>query len=297
MKTHKQTRTKVCLFGGVFLLLALLTSPAYAQLFWPRYTTPSPCQNGQCAQKPPAKKDTPPKTEELDKDKEEKELAEPVEVLAVRRARFAAATPEIADACDAILDRLEERYGKPKTWTPFPVRFKAYRGNGIAGYTLYTGAVVTEVVVYEPLASATGGTLDHELTHAFFFYYLNSNFDLFLNEGIAQNSEYRRRDALRQTVYRRYVNGEFWALDKLYGRNSYDPALRIYHQGFSVVDYLIGRGGSQWFASFMEDLVKSKDIDVSLRRYYDYKSLYELQSGWTDYIRNGQDRSRVRAVY
>lgn len=297
MKTHKQTRTKVCLFGGVFLLLALLTSPAYAQLFWPRYTTPSPCQNGQCAQKPPAKKDTPPKTEELDKDKEEKELAEPVEVLAVRRARFAAATPEIADACDAILDRLEERYGKPKTWEAFPIYFRRYTGNGVAGYTMYTGAVVSEVVVYEPLSTSVGGTLDHELTHAFFFYYLNSNFDLFLNEGVAQNSEYRRREALRQTVYRRYSNGDFWSLDRLYGRNSYDSGLRIYHQGFSVVDYLIGRGGSQWFAAFMTDLVKYNNIDYSLARFYGYRSLSELQSAWITYIRNGQDRSTVSAVH
>lgn len=281
---------------AVVLVLAL-NAPAQAQWF---YWGSSSCSNGQCGRVAPK----PPKETPKEKQEEKEEVKEPEEVpkppeesLSVRRERFYASSTEIADACDEILNRLEERYGKPKTWTPFPVRFKAYRGNGIAGYTLYTGAVVTEVVVYEPLASATGGTLDHELTHAFFFYYLNSNFDLMFNEGLAQNSEYRRRDALRQTVYRRYVNGEFWALDKLYGRNSYDPALRIYHQGFSVVDYLIGRGGSQWFASFMEDLVKSKDIDVSLRRYYDYKSLYELQSAWTDYIRNGQDRSRVRAVY
>ena len=254
----------------VAVVLALaLNAPAQAQWFYP-----SQCANGQCSQSV-RQSQAARRTQKEPQNEQPSET--PVESLAVTRERFYAPSIEIADEADRILDRLEERYGKPKTWTPFPVRFKAYRGNGIAGYTLYTGAVVTEVVVYEPLASATGGTLDHELTHAFFFYYLNSNFDLMFNEGLAQNSEYRRRDALRQTVYRRYVNGEFWALDKLYGRNSYDPALRIYHQGFSVVDYLIGRGGSQWFASFMEDLVKSKDIDVSLRRYYDYKSLYELR--------------------
>lgn len=278
------------------ILLATLISfafclPTNAQIFFPRwgYRT-DPCPNGQC--KPPEKKETPPKPKE-----NPTEEVETLPVLSVARSRFFAESVEIADECDRILDRLEERYGEPKGWQSFPIYFKRYTGNGIAGYTLYTGSVVSEVVVYEPLSSAVGGTLDHELTHAFFFYYLGSNFDLMFNEGLAQNSEYRRRDALRYTVFTRYTNGDFWALDRLYGRNSYDSGLRIYHQGFSVVDYLIGRGGSQWFAAFMDDLVKSKDIDCSLSRYYDYKSLYELQKAWVDYIRNGQDRSSVRAVY
>lgn len=233
----------------------------------------------------------PEKDEKTDIDDEK----DPEDVLSVARSRFVAPTAEIADACDEILDRLEERYGKPKAWTPFPIYFRAYTGNGVAGYTSYAG-VVREVVVYENIATAKGGTLDHELTHAFFFYFLNSNFDLFLNEGLAQNSEYRRREALRQTVYRRYNNGEFWALDKLYGRNQYDSALRIYHEGFSVVDFLIGRGGSLWFSAFMEELIRSKDIDSALTRFYGYNNLQELQFAWNDYVENGQDRSSVEAV-
>lgn len=282
----------------VAVVLALaLNAPAQAQWF---YWGSSSCSNGQCgrvAPKPP--KETPKeKQEEKEEVKEPEEAPKPPEEsLSVRRERFYASSTEIADACDEILNRLEERYGKPKKWEAFPIYFRRYTGNGVAGYTMYTGAVVSEVVVYEPLSTSVGGTLDHELTHAFFFYYLNSNFDLFLNEGIAQNSEYRRREALRQTVYWRYSNGDFWSLDRLYGRNSYDSGLRIYHQGFSVVDYLIGRGGSQWFAAFMTDLVKYNNIDYSLARFYGYRSLSELQSAWITYIRNGQDRSTVSAVH
>ncbi len=303
MKTTILDRILFYSLGGV-LFFVLFSGQADAQLFWPRYTVPAQCPNGQCARPTPPKKETPPDVAEEEKEEqktaeepEEDVIEEPVEVLSVKRERFTAASVEIADECDKILNRLVERYGEPKGWQSFPIYFKRYTGNGIAGYTLYTGSVVSEVVVYEPLSSAVGGTLDHELTHAFFFYYLGSNFDLMFNEGLAQNSEYRRRDALRYTVFTRYTNGDFWALDRLYGRNSYDSGLRIYHQGFSVVDYLIGRGGSQWFAAFMDDLVKSKDIDCSLSRYYDYKSLYELQKAWVDYIMNGQDRSSVRAVY
>ena len=108
----------------------------------------------------------------------------------VVRSRFTAPSEEIADECDKILDRLEERYGKPKVWRSFPVYFRTYTGNGVAGYTMYNGERVTEVVVYESFQNSIGATLDHELTHAFFFYFLNSSFDLFLNEGLAQNCDY-----------------------------------------------------------------------------------------------------------
>lgn len=240
-----------------------------------------------------------PKEEPKEKEKEtgkEKEK-EPDEVLlSVSRERFQTSSLEIADACDKILDRLEARYGKPKVWKSFPVYFRRYTGNGIAGYTQYSSGGVVEVVVYEGLESAIGGTLDHELTHAFFFYLLNSNFDLFFNEGLAQNSEYRRRESLRQTVYRRYSNGDFWDISRLYGRNSYDGSLLIYHEGFSVVDFLIARGGSLWIAAFLDELVKTNDVDKTLERFYGYKNLAELQTAWKAYIEGGQDRQSVEAI-
>ena len=170
-------------------------------------------------------------------------------------------------------------------------------GGSVAGYTSYAGGVVREVVVYQSFDVARGGTLDHELTHAFFFYWLDANFDLFLNEGAAQNSEYRRREALRRTVYSRYRNGDFVPIDKLYGRNSYDGSLLIYHQGFSVVDFLIARGGSKWFAAFLDDLTRgTRDINKAFKGFYGYADLKELEADWLDYVESGQDRAATRNV-
>ena len=175
----------------------------------------------------------------------------------------------IGKECDDIIERLIIRYGQPRTWKQFPVIFTSGGGGRIAGYTSYQNSVVKEVVVYQSFDVARGGTLDHELTHAFAFYWLNSNFDLFFNEGIAQNSEYRRRATLRQIVYQRYNNGDFIALNQLYGRNSYDSNLLIYHEGFSVVDFLIARGGSKWFVAFLDDLTNgSRDITTALKNFY-----------------------------
>ena len=268
------------LIAFIFVLLAI---PAAAKIC-PR------CGVDHLPDDPPPKAE-PPKTEPTPEPQ-----PEPVEMLSVSRERFAAPSLEIADACDKILDRLEARYGKPRVWRSFPVYFRRYTGNGIAGYTQYANGYVVEVVVYENLETAVGSTLDHELTHAFFFYLLNSNFDLFLNEGLAQNSEYRRRESLRQTVYRRYSNGEFWPVEQLYGRNRYDNGLLIYHEGFSVVDFLIARGGSLWIAAFMRELVKTNDINATLERFYGYKSTAELQADWFNYIENGQNRQTVGAV-
>lgn len=293
-----------------FIIAFLISNAANAQFFggW-RFIAPqpSPCANGQCptpttkqAPKKEEPKEAEPPKEEPEQEAEQVEptpvIEEQAEVLSVSRQRFTAPSIEIADACDKILDRLEARYGTPKTWKSFPIYFRRYTGNGIAGYTQYSGGGVVEVVVYESLENSVGGTLDHELTHAFFFYLLNSNFDLFLNEGLAQNSEYRRRESLRQTVYRRYSNGEFWDLDQLYGRNVYDNALRIYHEGFSVVDFLIARGGSLWIAAFMDELVKTNNVNATLQRYYGYKNLKELQNAWHEYVEGGQDRQTVGAI-
>ncbi len=281
----------------------MLASPSDVNAQWFggwRYVAPSPCANGQCST-PPKTKETP-KKEDLKEDSDPEPQKEPgatlppIETLSVNRERFAAPSLEIADACDKILDRLEARYGKPRVWRSFPIYFRRYTGNGVAGYTQYGGSGVVEVVVYETLENSVGGTLDHELTHAFFFYLLNSNFDLFLNEGLAQNSEYRRRESLRQTVYRRYSNGEFWSLDRLYGRNAYDSGLLIYHEGFSVVDFLIARGGSIWIAAFMDELVKTNDVNATLARFYGYRNIQELQTAWERYVEGGQDRQTVRAI-
>lgn len=203
----------------------------------------------------------------------------------------------IGKECDAIIERLIERYGEPRTWKQFPVIFTVGGGGRIAGYTSYQGGVVKEVVVYQTFDVARGGTLDHELTHAFAFYWLNSNFDLFFNEGIAQNSEYRRRATLRQIVYQRYNNGDFIPLNKLYGLGSYDSNLLIYHEGFSVVDFLIARGGSKWFIAFLDALTNEKlSIETALKHYYGYSSLKELELEWTNYVESGQDRRAVQPV-
>lgn len=274
----------------LFFVVAMSSSVVWGQFFFPAWNRP--CANGQCpapteaVAKEDPKKDAP----------KEKEEPETVEILSVARERFFAPSVEIADACDEILDRLEERYGKPKVWNAFPVYFERYRGDGVAGYTSYVAPNVAKVVCFEAFETAKGGTLDHELTHAFFFYFLNSNFDLFLNEGLAQNSEYRRRESLRQTVYRRYNNGEFWDISQLYGRNRYDSGLRLYHEGFSVVDFLIARGGSRWLAAFMEELVKTDDVDATLRRFYGYRNIGELQNAWREYVEGGQDRQSVKAI-
>ncbi len=203
---------------------------------------------------------------------------------------------KIARECDEIVDRLVERYGEPRTWKRFPVIFKS-GGGSVAGYTSYAGGVVREVVVYQSFDVARGGTLDHEITHAFFFYWLDSNFNLLLNEGLAQNAEWRRREALRQTVYRRYRAGEFVPVADLYRRDNYDGSLLIYHQGFSVVDFLIARGGSKWFAAFVDDLTNgSRDVNKALEKFYGYRALEELDKRWTRYVEEGQDRTTTEAV-
>ena len=203
---------------------------------------------------------------------------------------------EIERECDAIIFRLADRYGAPKNWVKFPVVF-ASGGRGYAGCTYYQKPRVVRVEICQPFASARGGTLDHELTHAFFFYLLNNTFSLFFNEGVAQNSEYAQRERLRSTVYRRAANGEFVPLESLVNRNSYDGSLLIYHQGFSVVDFLIARGGSAWLYAFLDNLTNgTQNLNDCLKRFYGYKTFADFESDWWRYVDGGQDRSDVKPL-
>jgi len=216
------------------------------------------------------------------------------------RSEYVAVTGPNAAAigreCDAIVKRLEARYGKPAYWRVFPVNYAPGRGGAVAGYTIYQTPNVVEVAIFQTFEESRGKTLDHELTHAFFFYYLQSNFDLLMNEGLAQNSEYGSRDRLRDQVYARWARGDFLPLDALYGLNRYDRGLLIYTQGFSVVDFLIARGGSKWFAAFMLELTATKDLDRALSRFYGYANLSAFERDWLEYVRQGQDRANVRAL-
>lgn len=217
------------------------------------------------------------------------------------RSPYVRATGANAEAiereCDAIVERLKARYGTPRRWRVFPVRIEPRSGGAIAGYTVYSVPNVVEVVSFRSLEESRGSVLDHELTHAFFFYLVGSNFDLFLNEGLAQNSEYRTRQALRESVWRRGVAGEFVPLATLYGRGEYDPALLIYTEGFGVADFLIARGGSRWFSAFVVALTREgRGIDATLRAFYGYASLEELERDWLEYVRGGQARATTRRV-
>lgn len=199
--------------------------------------------------------------------------------------------------CDAIVERLTRRYGAPARWRNFRVRIEPRRDGPVAGYTRYVPPNVVEVVSYRSLEESRGGVLDHEMTHAFFFYLVGSNFDLMMNEGVAQNSEYRTRAELREIVWRRYLNSEFRPLATLYGRNEYDSALLIYTEGFSVVDFLIGRGGSMWFAAFTQYLAReATSIDDALRAFYGYESLEAFEEDWLEFIRCGQSRATLRSL-
>lgn len=203
---------------------------------------------------------------------------------------------EIERECDAIIFRLSDRYGAPKNWVKFPVVFTG-GGRGYAGCTYYQKPRVVRVEICQPFDSARGGTLDHEITHAFFFYLLNNSFSLFFNEGVAQNSEYNQRKRLRSTVYRRASNGEFVPLTSLVNRSSYDGALLVYHQGFSVVDFLIARGGSAWLYEFLDDLTNgTQNLNECLKRFYGYSSFSDFEKDWWEYVDGGQNRAGVEPL-
>ena len=202
---------------------------------------------------------------------------------------------DIENKCDKIIRSLERRYGKPKRWKKFPV-VCGYTSPGVAGYCRSDGQNVSEIRLHPSYADFDGRSGDHELTHAFIVYRINGNTNLFWNEGTAQNSEYKDRKSLRATVYNRFKGGEFVPLNSLIRRGGYDGGLLLYHQSFSVVDFLIAQGGSKWFLAFFCEM-ETTNVDDALKRYYGYKDVGELEKDWKEYVRGGQNRSAVQTVF
>lgn len=200
---------------------------------------------------------------------------------------------EIARECDAIADYLEERFGAVD-WGSFPVVFGSTPA-GIAGYCRSDSDEVREIRIGVGYDNSLGAALDHELTHAYVVYKIGSGSNLFWNEGTAQNAEYASRERYRKTIYRRMKADDVSPIRDLIERDGYDTRFRLYNQSFSVVDFLIARGGSQWFIAFFEESERS-GVDEALKLYYGYADVEALENDWKRYVRQGQDRSKARTV-
>ncbi len=134
--------------------------------------------------------------------------------------------------------------------------------------------------------------LPHELTHLIFrdFVGFKGEVPLWLDEGVAQWEELRKRKWAISTVKSLIRKGAFIPLAKLtkVGPGSEDdPALsaKLYAQAATLVGYLIEKQGSSRFALFCRNLRDGKSMDEALSSVYtdSIRNTGELEKEWLKY--------------
>ncbi len=132
--------------------------------------------------------------------------------------------------------------------------------------------------------------LPHEITHLMFRDYVgieNENIPLWLDEGVAQWSEPKKRQLIKQVMKRIYSEGGIIPLSEFIRVNimteDKEEKVRDYYvQAMSLVDFLIGAYGSKRFINFCRNLRDGKNIEDSLKFAYpvSIRSLADLEKEW-----------------
>jgi hypothetical protein len=159
---------------------------------------------------------------------------------------------------------------------------------GLADYT------AKEIISYAWSEGFTDALLPHEMAHLIFRDYVGfkGEVPLWLDEGVAQWMEPRKREAVKAAVAALEAQGKLLSLPRMMRldiRQSADKELvnTFYIQAVSVVEFLITRYSAARFTSFCRQLRDGKSIDDSLAFAYPtvIRNISELEDRWRTYIK------------
>lgn len=138
--------------------------------------------------------------------------------------------------------------------------------------------------------------LPHEMTHLIFRDYVGfkGEVPLWLDEGVAQWMEPRKREAVKLAIKQLADQGKLLSLNQMMTldiRQSNDGELaRVYYiQAVSLVSFLVTKYSTVRFTNFCRQLRDGKSIVESLTFAYpvSIRSIEELQEKWLKYINSG----------
>lgn len=134
--------------------------------------------------------------------------------------------------------------------------------------------------------------LPHEITHLIFrdFVGMEGAIPLWLDEGVAQWMEPKKREVLHAAMQNLIARGEILTLDKMMNldiRQATSAALvqTFYVEAASLVGFLVQQYGSDDFIGFCRQLRDKKNIDEALTFAYPttVRDLKKLEQKWVEY--------------
>ncbi|MBQ2791103.1 MAG: hypothetical protein IJE97_15815 [Thermoguttaceae bacterium] len=161
---------------------------------------------------------------------------------------------------------------------------------GAGGETVFTFCN-DEVFDWKMTAQGTeervlDSVLPHEITHTILASYLRAPAPRWIDEGMATSVE----ADVERTNYRLMLadflhSRKGIAFNDMVAMKEYPTELMpFYSQSFSVCEYLILIGGRRRLAEFAREGARSNDWNAALRRYYEGRSLGDLQLEWVAWV-------------
>ena len=140
--------------------------------------------------------------------------------------------------------------------------------------------------------------LPHEMTHLIFRDYVGftGEIPLWLDEGVAQWMEPRKRELVKTAVARIAQQGKLLSVAQMMSldiRTNEDSGFveAYYVQAVSLISFLVTKYGPTKFANFCRQLRDGKSVEEALIFAYptSVRSLEELEGKWVQYVKGGTE--------
>jgi hypothetical protein len=174
---------------------------------------------------------------------------------------------------------------------PCPIRVVAGPNLAAQGVTTYNPRPVRDFqmeVVGTP-ERILDSVLPHEVTHTVLATYFGRPLPRWADEGICTTVEHAAERNKHEAKLREFLRSRRGiAMNQLFLMTEYpNDVLPMYAQGYSVCRFLIAQKGPRTFIQFLQDSMDSRSWTASVKKYYDYDSLRELQQYWLAWVDEG----------
>lgn len=211
-------------------------------------------------------------------------------VVTAANADLASRVAQCAEESRVRLARLWLGTELPAWTSPCPIKVKSGPDMGAGGETTFTfvGGNVTgwKMSVQGTEERILDSVIPHEVSHTIFATYFCCPVPRWIDEGAATSVEADvERNNYRNMLIGFLLENRGIPFNTMVRLSEYPrDMMPFYSQGFSVCEYLIAVGGHRRLVEFTREALRNNDWSASVKKYYGYEDLSDLQIRWTNWI-------------
>ncbi|GAB4131491.1 MAG: hypothetical protein Kow0040_10830 [Thermogutta sp.] len=190
----------------------------------------------------------------------------------------------------------------PNWSRPCPVTVQDGPGLGAGGQTTFIfdrGEVYGwEMAIQGSRERLLDSVLPHEITHMILASHFRRPLPRWADEGAATSVEHASEREKHRRMLIHFLRGRRGIpFNRMFAMEEYPrDIMPLYAQGFALADYLIQEGGHRRFVQFLEDGLAGGDWHATVRKYYGYEELGDLQTQWVAWVGQGYPDRRPRTL-